>query len=242
METQTARKRPCVILVPVGGHIVPACEDALKELERRGYEVRRTRGYAAIDQGRNQMATDALRDGFEETMWIDSDIGFDPDAVDKLRASDVPIVCGIYAKKGKKEVACYVMPNTKKLTFGKKGGLTEILYAATGFLLVRRQAYETIQKELDLPVCNKRFGTPLIPFFQPMVVKNDTRFGTFNDDVDDYRYLAEDYSFSERARQCGINIYADTSIRLQHYGEYGYSWEDSGGGLIRYENYNFIVS
>jgi hypothetical protein len=32
--------------------------------------VRRVGGYAAIDQGRNQMATDVLLDGYEETMWI----------------------------------------------------------------------------------------------------------------------------------------------------------------------------
>jgi hypothetical protein len=59
--------RKCVILVPFSGFIHQECEDALKELERRGYQVRRVGGYAAIDQGRNQMATDALRDGFEET-------------------------------------------------------------------------------------------------------------------------------------------------------------------------------
>lgn len=42
------------------------------------------RGYAAIDQCRNQMATDAFAQGFAETMWIDSDIAFSPDDVDRL--------------------------------------------------------------------------------------------------------------------------------------------------------------
>jgi hypothetical protein len=59
--TQTEDQRPdpskCVVLVPVASMIEPACDDALYELERRGYQVRRVRGYAAIDQGRNQMAT-----------------------------------------------------------------------------------------------------------------------------------------------------------------------------------------
>ena len=45
----------------------------------------------------------------------------------------------------------------------------EILYAATGFLHVRREVYLTIQQKLDLPVCNERYGRPSIPFFQPMV-------------------------------------------------------------------------
>ena len=32
------------------------------------------------------MATDALSDGYEETMWIDSDVDFHPDSVDRLRS------------------------------------------------------------------------------------------------------------------------------------------------------------
>lgn len=76
----------CVVLVPVGGAIEAGCEEGLRELERRGHPVRRVRGYSAIDAARCQMATDALNDGFEELMWIDSDVVFDPNDIDKLRA------------------------------------------------------------------------------------------------------------------------------------------------------------
>jgi hypothetical protein len=92
--------RKCVVLVPFAGFIHPECESALVELERRGYEVRRVAGFAAIDQGRNQMATDALLDGFDETMWIDADVEFPPDGVEQLRAHGLPICCGVYPKKG----------------------------------------------------------------------------------------------------------------------------------------------
>jgi hypothetical protein len=84
--------RRCVILVPFASSITPPCERALEELERRGYPVRRVGGYAAIDQGRNQMATDALLDGYEETMWIDADVDFHPNAIDHLRSHRLPIV------------------------------------------------------------------------------------------------------------------------------------------------------
>src|SRR5712671_7135511 len=66
--------RRCVVLVPYFESIHPDCESALHELERRGYAVRRVGGYAQIDVARNQLASDALRDGFEETLWIDADI------------------------------------------------------------------------------------------------------------------------------------------------------------------------
>ena len=60
----------CVVLVPCQGRIVSQCQSALLELERRGYVVRRVEGYSAIDQARNQIASDALADGFQETLWI----------------------------------------------------------------------------------------------------------------------------------------------------------------------------
>jgi hypothetical protein len=208
----------CVVLVPFSGSIHPECERSLHQLEQRGYEVRRIGGYAAIDQARNQMASDALRDGFAETLWIDSDIGFHPDAIERLRSHALPIVCGIYPQKGPRALACHVVPGTSSMTFGKHGGLTELLYAGTGFLLVRREVYVTMQQRLRLPICNELFGSPLLPFFQPLIRTLD----------DGHWYLAEDYAFCHRARMCGYSIFADTTIRLWHFGNYGYSWENSG--------------
>ena len=208
----------CAVLVPFTGFIHPGCERALQELERRGYPVRRVGGYAAIDQGRNQMATDSLIDGFDETMWIDSDVEFHPDDVDRLRAHGLPICCGVYPQKGRRALACHVTPGTQQVVFGKAGGLNELLYAGAGFLHVRRQVYLTVQHRLGLPVTNERFGSPMIPFFQPRVLPIED--GTW--------YLAEDYAFCERVRQCGLKVIADTTIRLWHVGTYTYGWEDSG--------------
>ena len=208
----------CVILVPFLGYIHQECDAALKELERRGYTVRRVGGYSAIDQGRNQMATDALADGFEETLWIDSDISFNPDDIEKLRAHPYPIVIGIYPQKGRRALASHIIPGTPTMTFGQKGGLVEMLYGGTGFMLIRRQAYLTMQERLCLPLCNDRFGQAMIPFFQPLIRRIE----------DGYWYLAEDYAFCQRARACGFSIVADTTIRLSHIGTYKYSWEDAG--------------
>lgn len=116
-------------------------------------------------------------------------------------------------------MACHVVPGTPKITFGKLGGgLIELLYAGTGFLLVRRTVYQTIQEQLPLPVANEHFGSPMIPFFHPMVHAHE----------DGHWYLAEDYAFCQRARSCGFRIMADTTIRLWHVGTYSYGWEDAG--------------
>ena len=126
----------CVILVPVVGAIDPGCEDGLRELERRGYAVWRVRGYSALDAARNQMANDALAQGFDELMWIDTDIVFDPDDVEKLRRHDLPLVCGIYPKKACRQFACSFLPRTRQVVFGtSRGGAIEVLYGGFGFVL-----------------------------------------------------------------------------------------------------------
>lgn len=219
--------RRCVVLVPFTGFIHRECDLALRELERRGYAVRRVAGYAAIDQGRNQLATDALLEGYEETLWIDSDVGFNPDDVDKLRRHNLPMTCGIYPQKGKRALACHVASGGKTMRFGKDGGLVELLYAGTGFLHIRREVYAAVQRRLQLPMCNERFGHPMIPFFQPMIrVIEEAHW-----------YLAEDYGFCERARQAGFQIFADTTIRLWHIGLYRYGWEDAGRDPERFAGF-----
>ena len=229
LSNSTPDRQRCVVLVPVGSEIQPACESGLRELERRGYPVWRIRGYSAIDQGRNQLASDALGRGFEETMWIDSDVSFNPDDVDKLRRHQIPICCGIYPKKGKRELAVHTLEDTERLYFGGRGGLVEIKYAATGFLHVRANVYETIEAQLKLPTCNQAWSRPMVPYFLPML--KEEPWGHW--------YLAEDYAFCERVRRCGFQIMADTSFRLGHIGTYTYSWEDAGSDVQRYANYTY---
>lgn len=222
----------CVVLVPVGGHVERECERSLVALESRGYVVRRVYGYSAIDQARNVIASRALADGFDELMWIDSDIGFDPGDVERLRAHELPLICGIYAKKGDRSVACHLLPDTERVIFGNGGGPLEILYAGTGFLHTRREVYETIAHHEKLPVCNERFGSAITPYFQPLIIP----------DGSGHWYLGEDFAFSERARRSGFQVMADSRIRLDHYGRHGFSWEDMGADKPRYASYDFRVT
>lgn len=184
-------------------------------------------GSSAIDKARSAMATEALRDGYQELMWIDSDIAFEPDAVDALRAADEPLICGIYPKKGQRDVAAYALPGTEKLVFGQDGGIVELLYGGMGFLLSRACVYAAIRETLALPVCDQRFKTALIPYFLPMVVPDGAG----------HWYLPEDYAFCERARRAGYRVLADTRIRLRHIGRYEYSWEDADTQVARQDSY-----
>jgi hypothetical protein len=55
-------------------------------------------------------------------------------------------------------------------------------------------------------------------------------------------YLGEDYAFCERAHQAGYQVFADTTIRVDHLGTYRYSWEDAGTDVKRYATYRFDLS
>lgn len=222
----------CVILVPVYGRIEPACEEGLRELEARGYPVRRVYGYSAIDQARSAIASVALDDGFAELMWIDADIAFAARDVERLRAHRLPFTCGIYPRKGVRGLACDLGEAASAVRFGEPGGPVAIKRTGMGFVHTRRTVYETIARTQSLPTCNEIFGERLVPYFLPMIVAENGG----------HTYLAEDYAFSERARRSGFAIVADTTIRLWHMGTYGYGWEDAGRDVERYADYLFHVT
>lgn len=178
------------------------------------------------------MATDALAEGFDELMWIDSDTEFHPDAVERLRSHNLPIVGAIYPVKNERRLACSTLPETKEIVFGADGGLLELEYLATGFLLTRREVYDAIRTKFKMPTCvgGKR---GMVPYFQPMV-HQQTATGKC-------LYLSEGFSFCERARQCGFKIYADTTIRLGHIGKKSFSWEEAGSDVTRYQSYRYSL-
>ena len=230
LDSALPRRGGCVVLVPVGGAIDPACDDALRELERRGYAVWRVRGYSAIDAARNQMATDALAQGFDELIWIDSDVVFRPDDVDRLRAHGLPFVCGLYSKKSRREFAATFLPGTRQRPVRRRGRADRgpVLRVRVR-LHPQGRCTEASSETLRLPTCNQRFGSLLVPYFAPLAV---------NDGEGDW-YLSEDYAFCERARQAGFKVMADTSIRLWHVGTYRFGWEDAGADPQRFADYTF---
>ncbi len=240
----------CVVLVPVGNHIEPQTEVALRELERRGYPVWRSYGCSAIDFARSRLATQALTEGFQETLWIDADIVFDPNEVDRLRRrtfADIPVaerdplanphdkplvLTGVYAKKGARELALQFFASPgDTLLFGVDAPFRKAVYAPGGMLLVRRRAYELVAKTSELPHCTTHEPFGMVPFFMPLIIREGTHS----------IYLCEDFAFSRRLRDAGLDIWVDMQMRLYHIGNYPYSWEDAGKAVERFQSYRFLL-
>lgn len=220
-----------VVLVPYLGGIEWECEQGLQQLERDGVRVVRLGGSSAIDLARCVLASDALHDGCESLLFIDSDIGFEPRDALRLLARPEPVVAGIYVKKSRRELASIFAEGITEVVFGRKAeGLYPLKYAATGFLRIRAGVLRRMIDELKLPSCNARWGRGLWPFFQPVTVPLDDG---------EMHYLTEDWAFSHRLGQIGVTPLADTSIRLWHYGRYGFGWEDAGADTRRHSSYAY---
>jgi len=220
-----------VVLVPHLHGIEPECDDALKGMERAGVRVVRRVGSSAIDVARNEMASDALHDGFESILFVDADLGFDPLDALRLLARPEPVVSGVYAKKGRRELASTFAEGVDEVVLGRGSpGLYPLKYAAAGFLRVRAAALRRIIAGLDLPLCNLDWGRGCWPFFLPLI---STRPGGHP------HYLGEDWAFSHRLRQVGITPLADASFRLWHFGRHGFSWEEAGVEPTRHRTYRF---
>ena len=216
-----------VVLVPYLTHIEPACERGLREAEAAGFEVRRFPASAAIDRSRGDLAHAALVDGADALVWIDSDVAFTVAELTALCAHRLPVVAGLYPKKGVRDFAVHLEPGTAELGVGESGGLYDVRYVGAGFLYTERVVFDDVRRHFGLPVCNTRFGAPTVPYFLPMVVADpDGGAGA-------YWYLGEDYAFCERARQAGHKIVVDTTLRLGHVGKYTYGWEDAGQAIPR---------
>jgi hypothetical protein len=222
-----------VVLVPHLNGIEAPCEAGLGDLEKAGVRVIRRQGSSQIDQARSEMVSDALHDGYETILFIDADIGFAATDALRLLSRREPVISGVYAKKGPREVASSFAEDVKQVIFGPTApGLYPLKFAATGFLRIRSEVLREMVSRLDLPLCNTVWGRGFWPFFLPMVVsQGDGRF----------HYLGEDWSFSYRLKQIGVTPMADTSFRLWHYGPYGYSWEEAGTEHPRYQSFSLSI-
>jgi hypothetical protein len=210
--------------VPVGRFVELDCDHCLRGLERLGVRVDRSKGSSAIDIARNIRATDAVRDGFDSLIFIDSDILFDPaDAVRLLRSPEA-VIAGAYAAKklGNGQLNVAFDEGVTSVRFGPWAERPyPVRRVGAGFLRIKCDALRYMAKELELPYCETA-GRWAWPFFLPMVIVENGR----------PRYLGEDYAFCYRCRQVGIVPKVDTSFRVYHLGDYAYGLEEAGGQFL----------
>jgi hypothetical protein len=166
-----------------------------------------------IPRGRNSLVAKFLAFEPKSThlMFIDADIGFEPEEIIKLVLADKDIVGGIYPKK-----SLPIQYVVNKVADGKQSGdfLREVANIGTGFMLIKRGVFDRIIREkpdlhyMDQIGLDKKFD-PFKYLFFDMTIDSNTR-----------ELLSEDYHFCKMWRDMGGEIWADLSIKLDHSGYY----------------------
>lgn len=166
-----------------------------------------------IPRARNCLVARFMRDpelmDYEALMFIDGDIQFEPDDVAKLWNLGVDVACGCYPVKREPTVTT-AWKDGRLVELDKFDGPTEIDFAGTGFLLIRRNVFEKMQE-----------AHPETRHMEGNVGEVYSLFDTKvsgNPDWKQRYYISEDYLFCQRWRDLGGKIILDPSIRLGHVG------------------------
>ena len=193
-----------------------------------------------VTRARNTLTAMFLQNpDYTHLMFIDADIGFNPQDLIKMLHRDKDIVTGAYPKKSinwpavhgvamkqkpedpfelAKFQASYALNikrdhmKTKEIPLVK--GLIPVLDAGTGFMMIKREVIDKMIKEHPETRYNNDLNTDpkLNPYFYALfdtMIEPETK-----------RYLSEDYTFCRRWQQMGGEIWMDPSINLDHYGSY----------------------
>ena len=113
-------------------------------------------------------------------------------------------MCGFYPVRGPSHKPALRMLDGTRALFYRDAKPLEILYGATGFMAVHRRVLEKLKDTLPL-VKAKEWCWP----FYGEIIK---------DVLGEMQWLSEDYALCDRAREAGFSVWADPSIKLQHWG------------------------
>ena len=147
-----------------------------------------------IHKNREEIAQEAVNGGFTHLFFVDSDMCFGYQVLDRLLSRDADIVGGVY--KYRREEKEYVLR-----LFGEGGqpilakeipeGLFKCFGIGAGCLLIKTSVFKKIPK----------------PWF-PLEI--------------DQVPLGEDLAFCKKAQDYGFTIWADSTVEVLHIGEYLY--------------------
>ena len=191
-----------------------ALKDTCTLLRMHGFEVtiRMPVGGSLLVADRNRLVQMFWDSGCDYMLCVDSDLGWDPNAVMRLIEADKDVSGGVYPTRDKSgfNFRPAVEPSGK-IVMCKDTLLLQMEYIPSGFLLIKRNVIATLRdKYPELYYC-------------PKDINSDQTSGYcfFNTEVYDGEFWGEDYVFCRRLREAGFDIYVDPLIEFDHAGTVG---------------------
>jgi len=191
---------------------------------------------ALIVRARNELTWAFLQSDATHLLFIDADIGFEPQAPFRLFEFNREVSAAAYPLKhidwqkvrraveaqrpnvasSSLDFAVRRMEDTRILVRGD--GFAQVRHAATGFLMLKRSAVERVcaahpelkYKAIERTTDIGRTDLDRVSIFECMI------------DPSTGEYLSEDYAFCRRWLDLGGEIWLDTQSELTHYGTYAF--------------------
>lgn len=178
-------------------------------------------GMALVTQARNNCVAYFLNSECTHFLFIDADIGFEPDAIYRLIEKDLPLCLTPYPVKGygKDYQLQFIVhfPDKDNVRIDKDG-FTEITAGPTGFMMIKREVFEKLaEKYPERKTVNKQLVGNKVEIMEKGWY---TFFETAQDPENGY--LGEDIAFCRLWTNIGGKIYADTQTPLTHFGSHAF--------------------
>lgn len=174
-------------------------------------------GSSNLPNARNIIAAQFLASPCTDLIYIDDDMGWKPEAVIRLLASEQPVIAAVGRMKVDKpnsdpEVWCFDALTDAEMNIPSPDemGAIEVKAVGTAFMKIERCVFERLASAHPEW---KREG----PKSAPDKVKA-RYYQFFRFDVDDVTEMGEDFVFCRRWRDLGGGVFIDPHIELTHVG------------------------
>lgn len=155
-----------------------------------------------VYDARNALAAQAVNEDADYILWLDSDMTFEPDMLERMLADDKEIVCGLFFRRRPPFSPCIYKTlradreYPERNVFEKQFAYPDEIFTVEGCGMAAVLMSTDVLRKIALN--EMRDGRKAIPPFVPLL-----GFG-------------EDLSFCIRAREAGCEIWCDPQIKIGH--------------------------
>lgn len=187
-----------------------------------------------IQRGRNALVHQFLKTEASHLMFIDADIGWEPQFIEQMLAADVPVLAGMYPKKeinwSMIEAAVKAGVPTNQLRYWTGNHVVNLLdgeteakaeagkpfpvkYAGTGFMLIQRAVLEDLEGYVN------EYSNDVADLAGNLGQQEKIK-EFFSVEVVNEQLLSEDYWFCDLCHNFGIPIHVAPWVQLTHTGTF----------------------
>jgi hypothetical protein len=163
-------------------------------------------GLPYVTMARNNLVRKFMETDATELVFIDADIGFQPDDFKMLIGANEDVVAGIYPKKQNEEMYPVMLKTDEQNNVINENGVLLASGLPTGFMKIKRHVIEKLVKE-----------NPHLAYTDALSGKITYNFfGTY---VRDGRWFGDDYGFCQLWEDIGGKCHAMPNITFVHCGQ-----------------------